>query len=209
MSWDFPEYPPNWNELKKSILKRDKYRCSRCGANNLKLHVHHIRSLSRGGSNHPSNLTTLCEYCHGQIHPHLRTSGQKPAHIKHQAYFYCPRCKTEHSIKQSERFCPTCGTFLLRESREIHIPVQMPKQGCFIATAAYGSPFTEELDYFRAFRDTFLNQNMYGRMFVKTYYQYGPFFSKIIEKSERKRYVVRMILDKLLPFVKRGQAPLR
>lgn len=203
MSWDFPEYPPNWNELKKSVLKRDRYRCTRCGANNMKLHVHHVRSLSKGGTNRLNNLTTLCEYCHGQIHPHLKTSGKRPAHIKHKSYFYCNRCKIEYSTKNPDRFCPTCGTYLMRESREVHVPVQIPKQGCFIATAAYGSAFAVELDSFREFRDTFLNQNLIGRIFVKNYYRYSPTFSKQIEKSNRKRFIPRILLNKILKVIKR------
>ena len=48
------------------ILERDGFRCKVCGAtadDGVKLHVDHIKPVSKGGDNHPSNLQTLCEEC--------------------------------------------------------------------------------------------------------------------------------------------------
>lgn len=58
-----------WRELRKSILYRDGYRCTervdgyRCTETDLTsvLHVDHIKPKALGGSDHPSNLRTLCE----------------------------------------------------------------------------------------------------------------------------------------------------
>jgi hypothetical protein len=69
---------------------------------------------------------------------------------------------------------------------------------CFIATAAYGSPFTAELGQFRAFRDDFISRNSIGVGFVKLYYRVGPFFSRVIENSERLRSIVRILLNEIL-----------
>ena len=71
MTWEFPEYPPDWDFIRKEALDRDNHKCKRCGSN-YSLHVHHIVSLSRGGSNDLSNLITLCEDCHAQCHPHMK-----------------------------------------------------------------------------------------------------------------------------------------
>ena len=65
-------YPTNWDELRKDILRRDNYTCCNCLNTNKKLHVHHIVPLTRGGTNEPTNLATLCERCHIQLHPHMR-----------------------------------------------------------------------------------------------------------------------------------------
>jgi HNH endonuclease len=48
-----------------SILKRDRFTCRYCGAKapDVKLRVDHIKPMSRGGSNHESNLVTACEEC--------------------------------------------------------------------------------------------------------------------------------------------------
>jgi hypothetical protein len=64
-------YPENWSTLAESVRKRDNYRCSQCGAQSVELHVHHIVPLSKGGDNDLNNLTTLCDYCHGEIHPRM------------------------------------------------------------------------------------------------------------------------------------------
>jgi hypothetical protein len=63
-------YPGDWDSIRTSALTRDGYRCGNCGASgpDVALHVHHIVPLSRGGSNQLSNLRTLCNACHRQVH---------------------------------------------------------------------------------------------------------------------------------------------
>ena len=65
------EYPYNWDSIRADVLKRDGHRCGNCGSST-SLHVHHIVPLSKGGTNNPSNLRTLCEDCHKLLHPHMR-----------------------------------------------------------------------------------------------------------------------------------------
>jgi hypothetical protein len=43
--------------------------------------------------------------------------------------------------------------------------------GCFIATAAYGTPDAEQIDVLREFRDAVLLKNMSGSLFVALYYR--------------------------------------
>ena len=56
--------------VKAYVLHRDDYTCQsgRKMKHDARLHVHHIRFRSRGGSNAPSNLITLCEMCHADLH---------------------------------------------------------------------------------------------------------------------------------------------
>lgn len=70
-NWEFPEYASDWKDIRRRTLRRDGGRCQECGASRRPLHVHHIVSLSRGGSDDPSNLVTLCEDCHSQYHSHM------------------------------------------------------------------------------------------------------------------------------------------
>lgn len=52
--------------LRYDILKRDGFRCVICGASavdGVKLHVDHIRPVSKGGKTVASNLRTLCQRC--------------------------------------------------------------------------------------------------------------------------------------------------
>lgn len=55
------------------VLRRDSYTCQHCGKKSeekkpLRLEAHHIVPRSKGGSNRPDNLITLCESCHKALH---------------------------------------------------------------------------------------------------------------------------------------------
>ncbi|ELZ41618.1 HNH endonuclease [Halorubrum tebenquichense] len=68
-------YPSDWNSRRKKIYKRDNYRCQECGSlggkrGNAKLHAHHIKPKSEGGSHRQGNLKTVCKSCHENIHGH-------------------------------------------------------------------------------------------------------------------------------------------
>ncbi len=52
--------------MRYDILKRDKHRCVICGRSKedgIKLHVDHIKPVSKGGKTVPENLRTLCDEC--------------------------------------------------------------------------------------------------------------------------------------------------
>lgn len=63
----FLTYPPDWEERKNQVIKRDGEQCSKCGSRG-HLHLHHIKPLSKGGSNKIENLILLCENCHSKEH---------------------------------------------------------------------------------------------------------------------------------------------
>lgn len=74
MTWEFPEYPENWDKISKACIARDGYHCVNCGqkqGGRYKLNAHHIISPRHGGGHELSNLITLCEGCHASVHPHL------------------------------------------------------------------------------------------------------------------------------------------
>ena len=56
--------------------------------------------------------------------------------------------------------------------------------GCFIATAAYGSPAHPYIGVLRAFRDRYLMTNKLGCGFVGLYYKYSPVFAEIIARHK-------------------------
>ena len=72
------------------IVYRDKFTCQDCGEfhavvnehgmtipiDDGELEVHHIIPVSDGGSDHPSNLVTLCKKCHIERHRKLRESAK-------------------------------------------------------------------------------------------------------------------------------------
>jgi hypothetical protein len=58
-----------FENVKAYILSRDSYKCQ-CGKKGCsdKLHVHHVKYRSHGGSDTPNNLITLCEKHHKALH---------------------------------------------------------------------------------------------------------------------------------------------
>jgi hypothetical protein len=67
-------------------------------------------------------------------------------------------------------------------------------EGCFIATAAYGSYFQKHVKTLRDFRDRYLLTNYLGKKFVKLYYKYSPDIASKISKSPTAKAVVRAML---------------
>lgn len=74
-------YPKNWGEIVSQILERDNYTCQACGYSLERLSelydlptdtyprlitAHHIDRNTK--NNDPSNLTSLCRWCHASTH---------------------------------------------------------------------------------------------------------------------------------------------
>jgi subtilisin family serine protease len=66
--------------------------------------------------------------------------------------------------------------------------------GCFIATAAFGSPMELHVLILRDFRDNYLICHSIGRIFVESYYRMSPLIAHVIEKSEGLRTITRWCL---------------
>lgn len=65
-------YPPDWKQRQRIVWQQQSDCCGRCGQSREQLShadVHHIRSLSEGGSNALDNLVGLCGDCHALMHP--------------------------------------------------------------------------------------------------------------------------------------------
>ena len=65
---------------------------------------------------------------------------------------------------------------------------------CFIATAAYGSPFAPRVKTLRQFRDRFLLTHSMGREFVRIYYKYSPPLAHWIASRSILRQAVSVLL---------------
>jgi hypothetical protein len=63
--------------------------------------------------------------------------------------------------------------------------------GCFIATAAYGTPMAEQVQILREFRDEYLLTNVVGQAFVDFYYMVSPPIAEFITVHPSLKSIVR------------------
>jgi hypothetical protein len=72
--------------------------------------------------------------------------------------------------------------------------------GCFVATAAWGSPMAPEVELLRRFRDRVLLPSAAGRAFVSAYYRLSPPAAAFISERPPLRAAARFFLAPLLLF---------
>ena len=75
--------------------------------------------------------------------------------------------------------------------------------GCFVATAAYGSPLAAKVETLRRFRDQRLLDNPTGRLFVAAYYALSPSLANAIGSDRRLRALTRAALAPLVSAIER------
>lgn len=116
--------------VKAYVLHRDGYKCKsgQKGKHSHKLHVHHIVFRTNGGTNAPSNLITLCETCHHDLH-----SGKFEIKVK--------RSRTKHAtemgilksrLKNNWNFTETFGYETKFKREQV---LYLPKEHYFDAVA--------------------------------------------------------------------------
>jgi len=74
---------------------------------------------------------------------------------------------------------------------------------CFIATAAYGTTFTEEINVLRIWRDNYLQNHLPGKIFIHTYYKISPPIANLISKKDYLKTITRSILNPFVNFLKK------
>lgn len=132
-----------------------------------------------------------CERC-GGVFAKFKTPGQCPL-CGVWASVRCSGCgHTAHAnvfIANGDQ-CPKCGA---------RVPVPGKKdEACFIATAAFGTIYCDEVNVLRAFRDQILTHYKPGQWFVRIYYRAGPLLARHVAKH---RIVRRLVVMFLLPVV--------
>lgn len=70
------------------------------------------------------------------------------------------------------------------------------KNGCYVATCVYGSYDCPEVWTLRRYRDFYLHERWWGKLFIKVYYAVSPTIVKIFGKSKWFNKINKAILDK-------------
>lgn len=70
-----------WIPLKQYVYECDKGQCQYCNrqVEYKNSHCHHTLEISEGGTNHPTNLKTLCVPCHKERHPFMKSTKERLA----------------------------------------------------------------------------------------------------------------------------------
>ena len=74
------------------------------------------------------------------------------------------------------------------------VPGSSSGGGCFIATAAYGTPLAEDINVLRGFRDRYLLTNAFGTAFTDVYYRLSPPIADRVASSAPLAALVRLVL---------------
>jgi hypothetical protein len=81
--------------------------------------------------------------------------------------------------------------------------VETSTGGCFIATAAYGTPIASEIQVLRNFRDRTLQMTRFGRQLIAFYYQKSPGIAQKIAASPLHKKIVRGLLHPIVKCFRR------
>ncbi|WP_244487294.1 HNH endonuclease [Afipia sp. Root123D2] len=102
----------NWRGTRKSILRRDGFRCLECKkpCNPDEIDIHHLLPRSAGGGDEPSNLIALCDGCHAAHHPKL-SAGLARRALERWAVRLALWLDRQNSVsEQSKNFGPALGS---------------------------------------------------------------------------------------------------
>ena len=123
----------------------------------------------------------------------------------------CRQCMLKNignEIKSREE-SPPGGAGSSPISHRPYTPPTLPKfegsgggGGCFIATAAYGSRFADQVHFLEVFRDTILSKSTLGRVLIHLYYKVSPPIAHYIRDKALLRKIIRVFLKGIISFLK-------
>jgi hypothetical protein len=103
------------------------------------------------------------------------------------------------------RAVTACGSKSAVVSKVAQVPLHQfaTLHGCFIATAAFGSPMMAQVAALRKFRDTRMVTNSIGQLATAIYYSFSPPFARVIASDENLRALARRALSPIVAIVTR------
>jgi uncharacterized repeat protein (TIGR02543 family) len=98
---------------------------------------------------------------------------------------------TQYDFQAQLRYNDPIQGVLPFEGDILHFTTSVIGGGCFIATAAYGTPMASQVQTLRDFRDEYLLTNPLGRALVNLYYETSPPIANFITDHPSLKPVVR------------------
>lgn len=112
----------------------------------------------------------------------IKDYGRAIADLDHVISIYAPESTAYFEARK------------LRDVFQASLSESSKKSGCFIATAAYGSPDAPEVAFLREFRDRILTTTPIGRTFIDFYYRTSPPIARLLSRTTTGRVFVRALL---------------
>jgi hypothetical protein len=81
------------------------------------------------------------------------------------------------------------------------------KSRCFIATAAFDSPYAEEIFFLQKYRDDVISNKFYGKFFIKSYYVISPTIANALDRYPSLKPPVRYLLRTFIKKVQKESEP--
>lgn len=121
-------------------------------------------------------------------------------------YATCPQCNNTTSLQNNVKcyYCKEPAT-ICTPSKGLNGQVSgydfrcethrnTKSSGCFIATAAYGDEFADEVLVLKKYRDSVLRKTWGGRQFIKLYEVTSPPIARFIANSEILKHITRLLI---------------
>lgn len=133
-------------------------------------------------------------------------SGRCPYYSYDRGDHYCARLESKIKSSIGETVCDTWNytDCYIKESRNSAYDLRqeyadhLDDDGCYVATAVYGSYDCPEVWTLRRFRDYTLKPHVLGRAFVKVYYAISPTLVKWFGHTEWFRKLWKGKLDRMV-----------
>ena len=85
----------------------------------------------------------------------------------------------------------------------ISFMVRLPGRVCPCAAEAIYGEQSEQTELLREYRDNVLSKTPDGQEIIKTYYQYSPTVTELLERRPLLKDKARMIIDNMLPGIRK------
>jgi len=142
----------------------------------------------------------LCILCENEIWKQLQAREKTLRDLLEPTYQQLHRAKSLHPGEQE---LDARIRRMQKLAKKAKLRLRSGPGACFIATAAYGSPFAVEVAILRQFRDNVLYRSLAGRWFIKTYYFLAPPLAAILARTALGRALVRAMLVPIVNLCRR------